>query len=175
MGSWYVGGPSAEAVTNKTRTSEEALERRTRRTHCRRPRDNPGVTRCCLPRSPFGFVCAEHSWTERPHAGHQLRRTNTVFWVRAAKGLVAGTVTCFSSIGARCVRSSSFVKGGPPKTGVGKGFGPVPEYYMTMGLANPSQRLGWSRTAGFSHMRVSGRYQGHLGPLKRMSPRCLPQ
>ena len=68
-----------------------------------------------------------------------------------------------------------FVKGGPPKTGVGKGFGPVPEYYMTMGLANPSQRLGWSRTAGFSHMRVSGRYQGHLGPLKRMSPRCLPQ
>ena len=57
VGSWSLGGPSAEAVTSETKPSEEALERRTRRTHCWRPCDNPGVTVCCLPRSPFGFAC----------------------------------------------------------------------------------------------------------------------
>ena len=57
VGSWSLGGPSAEAVTSETKPSEEALERRTRRTHYGRPCDNPGVTSCCLPRSPFGFEC----------------------------------------------------------------------------------------------------------------------
>ena len=51
VGSCSLGGPSAEAVTSKTRTLEEAQELRTRRTHWGRPNDNPGVT--CLPRSPF--------------------------------------------------------------------------------------------------------------------------
>ena len=57
VGSWSLGGPSAEAVTNETKPSEEALERRTRRTHCGRPCDNPGVTPGWLPKSPFGFAC----------------------------------------------------------------------------------------------------------------------
>ena len=57
VGSWSLGGPSAEAVTSETKPSEEAPERRTRRTHCGRPGDNLGVTACCLPRSPFVFAC----------------------------------------------------------------------------------------------------------------------
>ena len=57
VGSWSLGGPSAEAVTSEKKPSEEALERRTRRTYCGGPCDNPGVTACCLPRSPFGFAC----------------------------------------------------------------------------------------------------------------------
>ena len=56
VGSWSLGGSSAEAVTSETKPSEKALERRTRRTHCGRPCDNPVVTACCLPRSPFGFT-----------------------------------------------------------------------------------------------------------------------
>ena len=52
MGQWSLGGPSAEAVTSETRPSEEALERRTRRTHCGRPRDKTGVDSTCL-----GSVC----------------------------------------------------------------------------------------------------------------------
>ena len=40
-------------MTNETGPSKEALERRTWRTHCRRPFINPGVTVCCLPR----FTC----------------------------------------------------------------------------------------------------------------------
>ena len=57
VGSWSLGGPSAEAVTSGTRPLKEALERRTRRTHCERSCDNPGITSCCLPRSPHGFAC----------------------------------------------------------------------------------------------------------------------
>ena len=57
VGSWSIDGPSAEALTSKTRSSEEALEQRTRQTHCGRPCDNPGVTACCLQKSPLGFVC----------------------------------------------------------------------------------------------------------------------
>ena len=49
VGSWSLGGPSAEVVTSETKPSEEALERRTRRTLCGRPCGNPGVTACCLP------------------------------------------------------------------------------------------------------------------------------
>ena len=79
VGSWSLGGPSAEAVTSETKPWEEALKRRTRRTHCGLPCDNPGVTACCLPRSPLGFACVQHSWTERRHASHRLRRTDMVF------------------------------------------------------------------------------------------------
>ena len=57
VGSWSLGGPSAEAVTRKTKPSKEVLERWTRRTHCGRPGGNPGVTACCLPRSSFSFAC----------------------------------------------------------------------------------------------------------------------
>ena len=73
VGSWSLGGLSVEAVPSETKPSEEVLEQRTRRTHCGRPCDNPGVTAFCLPRSPFGFACVRNSWTERRHAGHQLR------------------------------------------------------------------------------------------------------
>ena len=55
--SWSLDVPSAEAVTSETKPSEEALERRTRRTHCGQPCNNPGVTACCLPKSPFDFAC----------------------------------------------------------------------------------------------------------------------
>ena len=44
VGSWSLGWPSAETVTSKAKPLEEALERRTRRTHRGRPCDNPGVT-----------------------------------------------------------------------------------------------------------------------------------
>ena len=47
--------------------------------------------------------------------------------------------------------------------------------YMTMGLAYTSQRLGWGRTVLYSRICVSSRHQGHLGPLRQMSPRCRPQ
>ena len=68
LDSWSLGGPSAEAVKNGTKPSEEALEWRTRRTHCGRPCDNPGVTACCLPRSPFGGAmlvvnCVGKTWS----------------------------------------------------------------------------------------------------------------
>ena len=52
-----LGGSSAEAVTNETGPTKEALERRTWRTHCRWPCNNPGVTVCCLPRSPLDVAC----------------------------------------------------------------------------------------------------------------------
>ena len=58
VGSWSLGGPSAEAVTSEAGPSEEALERWTRRPHCGRLCDNPGGMRCCLPRLPYGFACA---------------------------------------------------------------------------------------------------------------------
>ena len=52
-----LGGSSAEAVTNETGPTKEALERRTWRTHCRWPCNNPAVTVCCLPRSPLDVAC----------------------------------------------------------------------------------------------------------------------
>ena len=88
VGSWSLGGPSAEAVTSETKPSEEALERRTRRTHCGRPCDNPGVTVACQDRrslsrafSTFGprdvmlvIGCVGQTWffgrsRERPGGG----------------------------------------------------------------------------------------------------------
>ena len=49
-----------------------------------------------------------------PHYGHLS--------VAIAEGLAVGPVIRFSGIGARYVRKSSFVRGSPPKTGVGEEF-----------------------------------------------------
>ena len=43
--------------------------------------------------------------------------------VAIAERLAVGPAILFSGIGARCVRTSSFVRGSPPKNGVGKVFG----------------------------------------------------
>ena len=45
--------------------------------------------------------------------------------VAIAERLAVGPVILFSGIGARCVRKSSFVRGRPPKNGVGEKFWPV--------------------------------------------------
>ena len=57
VGSWSLGESSAGAVASEAGLSKKALERRTRRTHYGRPFNNPGVTVCCLSRSPLGFTC----------------------------------------------------------------------------------------------------------------------
>ena len=163
VGLWSLGGPSAEVVTSEARPLEEALERRTRRTHCGRPCDNPGGKGCWLPRSPFGFACTSDSWRERPHAGHQLRRTNTV--LRYAVVALGHEVS-----------KSRFLSGvAHPRSESKRGWCQFLGCYMTMGLAHPSQRLGWSRMAWYSRMRVSSRRQGRLGPSRRKRPRYLAQ
>ena len=48
----------------------------------------------------------------------------TRFSVGAAKGRMVGLAKRIDSIGARCVRKSFFVRGCPPKTGVGEGANP---------------------------------------------------
>ena len=45
--------------------------------------------------------------------------------VAIAERLAVGPAILFSSIGARCIRKSSFVSGRPPKNGVREEFWPV--------------------------------------------------
>ena len=77
---WSLGGPIAEAGTGEAVSSEEALERRARRTHCGRPFDNLAGAGCYLPGWPFDFACVQHGWAERAQAGRRSRRTDTVHW-----------------------------------------------------------------------------------------------
>ena len=65
---WSLGGPIAEAGTSEAVSSEEALERRARRTHCGRPGDNLVGAGCYL---PFDFACVQHGWAERTQAGRR--------------------------------------------------------------------------------------------------------
>ena len=154
VGSWSLGGPSAEAVTNETGPSEEALERWTRRTHSGRPCDYPAGAECCLSRLPFDLACVQHGWVERSQTGHRLRRTEL-------------------ERGASKSRPLSGVA--HPRPDSGRSSGQCLGCCETTGLDHPSQHLEWGRMAWYSHMRISSRRQGHLGPLGRRNPRCLPQ
>ena len=57
MGSWDLGEPSAKVVTSEAGPSEEALERRTRRTRCGRSCGSPGVMGRYLSESLSCFAC----------------------------------------------------------------------------------------------------------------------
>ena len=62
--------------------------------------------------------------------------------------MIVGLVKCFSSIGACCVRNSSFVKSSPSKTGVGKWFGPVPGAVYDDGTSPPKPTPGMEQDGG---------------------------
>ena len=79
VGLWSLGDPSAEAVTSEGEPSEEALERRRRRTHCGRPCGGPSAMGRCLSGSLFGFTCLGHKGAKWCHTGLKLRRRNRVF------------------------------------------------------------------------------------------------
>ena len=66
-GSWSQGGPSAEAATCG---AEEALQRRTRRTHCGRPCDSLGAMGYYHPRSWSGYVSVV--WAVRHRRGESM-------------------------------------------------------------------------------------------------------
>ena len=57
---------------------EEALERWTRRIHCRRLCGSPGAMRLCLPESLFGFACVGHRGTEGCHSGRLFHKRDRV-------------------------------------------------------------------------------------------------
>ena len=69
-------------------------------------------------------------------------------WVGAAKRLIVGPVIWFSSIGIWCIRNSSLAKGSPSKTGVEKGFGPVPEVLYDDGTSPPKPTSGMKQDGG---------------------------
>ena len=75
---WSLGDPTAEAGRSEAVSSEEALERRARRTHCGRPCDSLIGVGYDLPGWPFDFLCVQHGWAERTQAGRRLRRTDMV-------------------------------------------------------------------------------------------------
>ena len=54
--------PSAEAVTSEMKSSEEALERRTRRTHCGRPRGSPAGAEIDPSGELSDFACIQRVW-----------------------------------------------------------------------------------------------------------------
>ena len=62
--------------------------------------------------------------------------------------MVVGPAICFSSIGVWWVRNSSFVKGSPSNTGVGKGFGPVPGVLYDDGTSPPKPTPGMEKDDG---------------------------
>ena len=69
VGSWNLGGPSAEAMAGGAGALEETLERRTRRTHCVRPCGSSGVMERCLSVSLIGFAYVRNSRTKGCHRG----------------------------------------------------------------------------------------------------------
>ena len=78
VGSWSLDGLSVEVVTSETGALEEALKRRTRRTHCGWPYDTPAGAECYLSILPFDCACIQHGWTEGSQAGYRSRRRDTV-------------------------------------------------------------------------------------------------
>ena len=75
---WSLGDPTAGAGMSEAVSSEEALERRARRTHCGRPCYSLVGVGCGLPGWPFDSACVQHGWSERTQAGRRLRRTGMV-------------------------------------------------------------------------------------------------
>ena len=83
VGSWSLGGPIAEAVTSEAGPSEEALERRTRRTHWGRPCNNPAGAECYLYLStvrPKVVLCRGQPTQDRSQEGVPASYRLVVGW-----------------------------------------------------------------------------------------------
>ena len=116
LGSWSLDGLSVEVVTSETGALEEVLGRRMRRTHCGWPNDNPAGAECYLSILPFD---SRASSTVGPRGLKlSIDRVGEIRFVR--KGhvvLVVRPVMRLSGIGARCIRTLSFVSGISPTKG----------------------------------------------------------